>query len=363
MSERAGNEELTFRRGGGCLALFGLPFLVAGMVVTALAALGKMDAEDNAWVAYLVGPIFAFVGAVLVFGRAETAFDPVNRRWYSWWGMLGFKKMKQGSLDDITSVEIEREVRRGDKRSYVVFPVKAKGAGDISLTIREPGTFEDARQLAERLCKGISVPLVDRTGDEPHVVNHQHLDANIKQKLRAGEEKLVEVPEPPNRKSVYEVNGRTVRFDMPAGRKVNIVGGLVLALVVPSVVIGVFFYPMLQREMPSGALYIFGGFLLLFFVLLPIGSGLAIVYKALYGREKVEVSPEGITVETVAGPFRKRRTVAANEIEEVVVRRLETDAAAAITVVSDRETLRFGAGLGADEMRWIAYVLKTVLSA
>src|SRR5271165_4876236 len=73
---------LQLREGGGCLALFGLPFFVAGVVMT-LTLLGflhlKVDPEPHRKWAFLwlvaMCLVFAGMGAVLTFGRRWTVVD------------------------------------------------------------------------------------------------------------------------------------------------------------------------------------------------------------------------------------------------------------------------------------------------
>jgi len=80
---------LEIRQGGGCLALFGLPFFLTGIFMI-LASFGivtmRSDGEAvTQAAAFGLGVIFTFVGALLVFGRGITSIDVgqhvVTKQW------------------------------------------------------------------------------------------------------------------------------------------------------------------------------------------------------------------------------------------------------------------------------------------
>jgi len=355
--------DLTFRSGGGCMMLFGLPFLLFGIAGIGLAATGMGEPKENAWVGYLVGSILGAIGMGFVFGRSEISFDPIARRWCQWWGMLGIKKKKQGSLDDFTEVEITREVRHNKNSTYTVFPVRVKGAGDLRLTVEEPRDFVKARRLGEKLGKGIGIPLADSSGGTQTIVKPEDMDDNIKQKIREGQIELEQVPEPSVKVSKYEVDGTTVRFSMPTGGLMDIIGGVIAMVVIPAFVGGVFLLPLLKDDSPAEEKWIIGGVIGVVFVLGPVLAGVRMILKSIYGREGVEVSPQGIRWWSSFGPFTKKKEIPADKVEEVKIRSMESGSGVEITVLSDDVTISFGRNLSDNEKRWIASVVQTILAA
>ncbi|MBN1808752.1 MAG: hypothetical protein JW909_06755 [Planctomycetes bacterium] len=356
-------EDLTFRSGGGCIALFGLPFLLGGLMAFAVSAglLGRVDGPLA--VGYVVGGIFTVVGGLLVFARHELAFDPDKGTWHQWWGVLVFRKKQEGLISDITEVELSREVRRSDKSSYVVFPVRVK-AGAVTLNVAAPRDFDQARRMAELVAKGIRKPLSDRAGDKPRRIEPENLDKNLKQKLREGEIRIAHIDEPSSKKCTYEVEGTTVRFTMPAGNIPQGVAGLLVALVFPSFVYFVFLRTLLaEKEMPPGIRYVFTGFICVFFILLPLVMGVSMALKAFLTSEHVEVSPSGLVRRKAFGPWAAAAELDADEIEEVVVRKLGTGNASHVVVSSDRMSVRFAGALPENEKRWIASVIQTILAS
>jgi hypothetical protein len=355
--------DLTFRSGGGCLMLFGLPFLLFGIMGIYMAAAGMGEPKENAWVGYLVGTILGAIGMGFVFGRSEISFDPAARRWHRWWGMLGFKKKKEGSLDDLTEVEITREVRHNKNSSYTVYPVRVKGAGDLKLTIEEPREFDKARRLGEKLGKGIGIPLADSSGGTQTIVKPEDMDDNIKQKIREGQIELEQVPEPSVKASKYEVDGTTVRFSMPTGGLMDIIGGIIAMVVIPAFVGGIFLLPLLKDDSPAEEKWIIAAVIGAIFILGPILGGLRMILKSIYGREGIEVSPQGIKWWSTFGPFTKKKEIPAEEVEEVKIRSIDSGGTMEITVLSDNVTISFGKNLSDNEKRWIASVVQTILAA
>src|SRR5690349_7361984 len=80
---------LEIREGGGCLALFGLPFFATGIFMI-LASFGVVTMRSDAEAvtqatAFGLGVVFTLVGGILTFGRSVTAIDlgqqVVTKQW------------------------------------------------------------------------------------------------------------------------------------------------------------------------------------------------------------------------------------------------------------------------------------------
>lgn len=334
MDYRSGRDALTFQSGGGCMMLFGLPFLSMGLVAVTAGVLGVMAGETAAVVEIVVGVVFCLVGGGFVFGRAVSTFDPASGQWRTWVGALGIGKARQGSLEDLSEVVVTREVRRSKNSSYTVFPVKVYGKANLRLDIEAPREFEKARAVAERISKGLRLPLADHTGPQRQVTQPENLDDNLKRKLRDGRIRLEDIPEPAPKKSVYTVDGTTVRFVIPAGGWPEIVGGIAAMLLVPGMVWFGFLQDVVTDEGFSGSWNTaVVAIVAALFVVLPVLGGLGVIMHALTARHIVEVSPEGIRLERQFWLLATTKTMPADEIEDVTVRMLDTGGAGAITVV------------------------------
>jgi hypothetical protein len=149
-----------WNRGGGILAFFGLPFLIAGLFIMSVPFSG-IEVEGNMpeWGLIPFGGIFALVGAGLVFGRMGTILNRSERKLITWWGLLIPFSSKERKLYDFEKVTLTREVRQSDKSSYTVYPISLSGKG------------KPAKILAH-LLQGWEAELL-------HQVLHQHGDNMI----------------------------------------------------------------------------------------------------------------------------------------------------------------------------------------
>ncbi len=171
---------LEFRSGGGCLTLFGLPFLLAGLFVMQFP-LGLIPLEERpegplvSALVILLGSVFALVGAILVFGRAGLVLDR-GRGWITqWYGLLVPMKRVEYLLDSIRQVEMD--FSRGDSDSADTWPVTLSGEGiPKPIAVAQPVEFAEARRIAEELARFLHKPLVDRSTGERVTRDAGHLD-------------------------------------------------------------------------------------------------------------------------------------------------------------------------------------------
>lgn len=114
--------------------------------------------------------------------------------------------------------------------------------------------------------------------------------------------------------------------------------GSLFAVLFPLIFIGIGLF---VTELEMFGRVIFGGAGLLFEILFVIG-----VYNDLTSRARLRVGPDGVRINKVRSSGEDQGTfIPANELESVVVKKKENEWRASIVVASDRETLRFGAGL------------------
>jgi len=102
---------LEIRSGGGCISIFGLPFLLAGLFVMqipleTIPMKGSPGTLPSIFVV-LFGFVFAAVGAALVFGRSGIILDRGTGRIIQWFGLLVPMKRKEYLLDSIRQVEMD----------------------------------------------------------------------------------------------------------------------------------------------------------------------------------------------------------------------------------------------------------------
>jgi hypothetical protein len=393
---------LVFRSGGGLLVLFGLPFLLAGLFVIALTLeLVSIQGEvPPIHVGLPFGGVFAAVGAGIVFGRAGVTVDRRRQSLVKWWGLLGLAKRSEYFLPDFCEVVLRKEVRKGDKSSYTVYPVCLRSETlEKSVALEEPRDYAAARALAERVAKLIDKPLADSSSGTPVVRQPDCLDLSLREAARRSGVGI-EVPDPPPQmRSVVSIEGSRVSIEIPAsgiqGAHKLVLGMLFafLALEVP------FLLPIGARADSSGwaDLPLFVAFSVMVF-LVPVVTVAGFLFSASRKRVLVGASTGGLRVEERAPLLSSVTEISGHEIEELEFSDVEAnlssqrDAQAKarfpsgasgpkqfaippmlrsllhllgrggkITARSDRDSVSFGNGLSNGEAEYLVAVIKRAL--
>ncbi len=360
----------------GCMALFGLPFFLAGcaVIVGVFLAGESGEGEGLPWfVGIPFGGIFATVGALFLFGRWGIIVNRRAKTIVKWWGLLIPMYSKSDSLEGVNHVSITSETRRSSSkhgsRTYTVYPVRLQGGGK-KIDIEEPRETNEARARGEALAKFLQVELHDRSSGELVQRAADELDLSLRDLAkRRGE--VAELPQQPTTMdSAVTVENETATIDIPApGLRLQFVIPLVMSLIIPALVCAFFLPAVLGMNMPPLIMLIFGGFIGVFFVLLPLvtlGGG---ALRSAFTRERVIASPELLRVER--GWLRTfGKEIPANELEELTVgkgkrRRNMPFSGLGNPVVarSDRLELRFGQHLDRREAEYVCALVKAVLTA
>jgi hypothetical protein len=170
----SGNNILMFKKGGGRIALFGLPFFLAGLFVAQIPfGIIPVDVEGGPIVLAILlplGPLFAGVGFVLMLSRSGFIIDRNIRTLVHWWGLLIPMKKTVYNLESFATVRIE--FRAGDKNSPDAFPISFVDAGSqSSVPIVDLTDYEMALETAHELARFTGIPL------ENFAIDSQHTDS------------------------------------------------------------------------------------------------------------------------------------------------------------------------------------------
>jgi hypothetical protein len=166
-----GNDILVYKKGGGRIALFGLPFFLAGLFVAQIPfGIIPVDVEGGPIVLAILlplGPLFAGVGFVLMLSRSGFIIDRSIRTLVHWWGLLIPMKKTVYNLDSFATVRIE--FRAGDKNSPDAFPISFADAGSqSSVPIVDLTDYEMAVKVADELASFTGKPFEDLAIDFQH---------------------------------------------------------------------------------------------------------------------------------------------------------------------------------------------------
>jgi hypothetical protein len=314
---------LEIHSGGGCISIFGLPFLLAGLFVMQIP-LGIIPMKGSSGTLpsifiFLFGSVFAAVGAALVFGRSGIILDRGRGRIIQWYGLLVPMKRTEYLLDLIRQVEMN--FSSGDSDSVATWPVTLSGESIAKpISVLQPTSFPEARQVAEELARFLRKPLVDSSTGERVTRDPEHLDESYRNRMRrTGEAVSFLPPEPSTMRSRVERTGDGFIIHIPENAKSGIHYIPVFAsLVFAGFVVWFFLLPILTLPMPDFFQYIFLGFIGLFFIAGPVLSALLGVFRLKKQFEQITVTKNILRVEALKQGKRTATEIPVSELEDLV---------------------------------------------
>jgi hypothetical protein len=315
---------IEFRSGGGCLSVFGLPFLLAGLFVVQIP-LGIIPVaydRGSPWLPLFLlifGGIFTTVGACLVFGRSGIIIDRTRGRIVQWWGLLVPMKRSERMLDGIHQVEMNFSA--GDSDSAATWPVCLSGEGIAKpIAVVQPVNFAEARQVAEDLSRFLRKPLVDSSTGERVTRDPDYLDESYRDRARrTGEAAAVVPPEPPGMRTRVERTGEGYVFHIPGPPLSGLHYIPVLFPLAFAGAVAWFFLPaLLTLPMPDWIRYFFLGFIGLFFIAGPVVSTLLNVLRLKNQFERITVTKAFLRVEALKQGKRSTVEIPIDELEDLV---------------------------------------------
>lgn len=360
---------LEFSFGGGCIALFGLPFLAGGLTVIGCGLFTAFETGSPfAAIPFaLFGIIFAGVGSLFVFGRAGIIIDRRDGTVTSWRGFVVPLWRTVSTLSDRKWVHVTREVRRSKNSTYTVYPVRVQTSkGPVS--IEESSSFLSSRGRAEQVAKFLGMGIRDASGDFPVERPAGTLDESLRDRFRRAGEKPRMPQAPEGCRVEYDVNGEEVAFEIPAsGFRASHRLALVVAVLISGVIAGVEGWPLLQsRDEGRGiALVILLGFASIPLVVIGIPT-----ITSATTRVRLLASPRGVREDRRSWFHRAGTEIPAAEMEELGIRPVVSSADSflgggieRVRIVSDRGMIEAGAGLTAEELEWFRGMIECLVTA
>lgn len=306
-------DRIEIRQGGGCLSIFGVPFLAAGVFMALIGAriipISNTD-EVPVWawpLIFLMGLAFVAVGGNLVFGRRWTTLDTAKGTIVKQSGLLVPLRKEQFPLSGYDGVRLRFE--EGDSDTSDRYPVVLQGKGGRpELELSSPTAYAAAREQGEYIAGFLRLPLVDAATDHEVVVAPGQATENFTGRAQPSADHGERAARPPFMRSQVEQLGGKVRIVIPGpGFRPHLLFGFAL----PAVFLGYVIPNLLEffrnTHTPAYVQIFFIGFLLLCFCLLPSISTINGIIRSVRGRTLVEASADGITIEEQAA-WRKRVT-------------------------------------------------------
>ena len=322
-SIRRSHDVMETRSGGGCLSLFGMPFLLAGLFVLQIP-LGIIPVGHEGgrpWLPLFVifGGVFTAVGAGLVFGRSGIVLDRSRGKIVQWWGLLVPMKRRETLLEAVRHVEMN--FSEGDSDSADTWPVRLSCEGAAKpIDVASPADFAEARQTAEELARFLHKPLVDSSTGEKVTRGPEDLDESWRDRVRRTKASAAPMPpQPPGMRTRVERTGEGVVLHIPgpaitARHYIPALFPLAFAAAVAW-----FFLPaFLTLPMPDWVRYVLLGFVGLFFIAGPAVSALLNVLRLKNQFERITVTKACLRVEALKQGRRTAVEIPVDELEDLV---------------------------------------------
>ena len=314
-------EVIEMRSGGGCISVFGLPFLLAGLFIMqiplGLVPVGNSDSLP--WFFFpLFGGVFVAVGVFLVFGRSGLILDRRQKRIIQWRGLLVPMERKEQLLDEVKKIVVEHD--SGDSDSGVSYPVKLEGDRLNTVRIFAPSDYQEARLAAEELARFLSRPVEDFSAGLRIVRDPDKLDESLRERIRRTKEDTGYQPVPPlPMKTQVQETTEGLILEIP-GPGITIVHWIQMGMVFVFVGFALYFFLGFWRlPSPPFVRALFGGFLLVFLILGPLLGVLWHVRREARKLTVVTVSRAFLRVEERSGRKSRITEIPADELEELVL--------------------------------------------
>jgi hypothetical protein len=181
-------DTLEIKSGGGCLSVFGLPFLGAGIFIllVALDVVPLSNESNLEWWAhpllFVMGTIFAGVGGGLVFGRKWIIIDKATNKITKVWGLIIPMKREELNLSDYNSVAIK--FTRGDSDSADQYPIAlSSNSNNKEFPLSSFIDYGDARKQAVTIAEFLKIPLSDESTGHKTVVEAEQAGVALRNRL------------------------------------------------------------------------------------------------------------------------------------------------------------------------------------
>jgi hypothetical protein len=297
-----GPDRLLIREGGGCLSIFGLPFLCAGIFMC-LAALGIVPMSNTSdlpsyasALPVLMGLVFTAVGGTLVFGRAWTTVDATRREVVKEWGLLWPMHRTAHTIDGHTIVSIAFE--SGDSDSADQYPIVLRSGGGPRVKVCSFTDYGTSRACAATVARHLRLDLEDATTDHARRIPASQADFSLKQRARLEQEREEPAEPPVSARTMVSYESDRIRIAIPNPRPRPVVMAfMLLPLAIPLVVVGPLSRFFRQTNAPNPIEWIFLGLLIVGFGILPATSALSVWLRSRFGATIVTVSSEGLVLE------------------------------------------------------------------
>jgi len=304
-------DRLMLKEGGGCLAIFGIPFFLAGIFMI-LGGFGIIPIEnspetmDLSWIVFIMmGLIFTAVGGVLALGRRRLVLDISRGTLTRSIGLLVPMRHTELSLHFYDSVNLRFAPGDSDSADRYLVSLRAKDGGK-DFDLYSSTQYGDSREQAVLVGNFLCIPMVDASTDHETVIQSDKLNTAFGGQPAENEEHDFEVAQPAVMRTKIQQLPDGIQIVIPekvfkpARFAKYVFSALILIIIIPEFVS--FFR---DTNTPDVIKYVFLGFPILIFGILPLIGMIFSIMRASKTRTVVTVNAGGIEIE-YHGIWRRR---------------------------------------------------------
>ncbi len=371
-----GPGRLEIKRGGGCLSLFGLPFLLAGifMLLACMQIIPFSNADEISWrvwpILALMGLVFSAVGGGLVFGRKWITLDNNNGRIWEAWGLLRPMRGKMYNMKDYAKLQLKFIAGDSDSADTYALVLKALNSGELSLVSYQD--FGIAHEQAKLVADFMQYPFEDLSSEHAEL----HLPAESAREENDSNLNNRDIIPPPEMRSVIQILEDGVSISIPYGKYslfnlLELLFPLTIALYFGGKVLPFF----VQTSTPAPVQMAFGSFVGVFFFILPLISMIKryLAQKGYFivatigaqgvqidkGKRKIKLPAEsiiGLDYGIAA------QNISPAKLSPTVVARLQRFVRSKGVIIKSKKGIYYiGAGLPDDEVLYLYALIKSYL--
>lgn len=371
--ETSNPDILMTRRGGGLAMVFGVTFLLTGLLIIGLSF--KVTGDIPWYVPAAFGTVFLLLGMAMTFGRNGIVIDRRKRTMVHWFGLMVPMKKTPYRLDKYDHISIRKDIHHAEKRLYNVYPVAIRSRLDRvrGLIFHEPADYIQARNEAKKLATFLGLPIIDVASGEEIVREPGRLDETFQQKEKKIGGRSRSFSPPPvmiarireKEKLVIEIPPRRL-----SGKEIKRVVSLVV-IGFASLVVIVGFENL--KNLRGAQLLVYG----------PVAMAIILFAVSPVRRAKkswrITVSGKSLKVEELGSGSKKNTVIPNNELQDLVMgdpvshggqgrelsagRKILADliegpGKKAITASSDKATVTFGHGVEERELDYLYQLIR-----
>ncbi|MDY6845335.1 MAG: hypothetical protein SVW57_14760, partial [Thermodesulfobacteriota bacterium] len=208
---------LEIKRGGGFFTIFGMLFLIIGLL-TIISAFNVIPTQAHQpWhITAPFGVIFSIIGILMIFGRIGLIIDRRQRKIIRWYGAPVPVIQKDFALNHYKNVVINKEVVRKDRSTRIVYHVMLKGESGVKpIKATQCNDYNIVWKKAKEIARFLCLPVVDTSSGQEVIRNTDQLDESLRERVRQTGEQISILNPPKDMRTQVCIEDNRITLNIP----------------------------------------------------------------------------------------------------------------------------------------------------